>query len=175
MQLEGSSPITLIPQPLSADTFAPFGDVITFYNGKRRNHVLNAFERTEEAALPSLWISRPGVATQGTALIRDLERHPYSAQTFLPLNGGRYLIVVCGSDAQGKPELSGLRAFIAEGNQGVTYSMNVWHHGLTVFDVKTEFVVVMSLTADEPSDVFFPLTVPVAVTLPAAEAAAEEA
>jgi ureidoglycolate lyase len=167
MQLTGSSPITLVPQPLTVEAFAPFGDVITFSNGKRRNHFPKAFDRSDEAAFPSLWISYPGVADLGTVRIKDLERHPHSAQTFVPLNGGRYLVVSCGHDAQGSPDLSSLRAFIAEGNQGVTYHRNVWHHGLTALDVKTEFAVVMSLSAKKTDDEFFPLTVDVTVTLPA--------
>ena len=63
-----------------------------------------------------------------------LERHEFSSQTFVPVNVGRWLIVVAPHAKAGGPDLAGLKAFIADGRHGVTYKANTWHHGLTTLD-----------------------------------------
>ncbi|KAI1142491.1 hypothetical protein F5Y05DRAFT_228272 [Hypoxylon sp. FL0543] len=77
-----------------------------------------------------------------------LERHPYTTQTFIPLNASpksRYLVIVApsrppedadrhlpapagdGLPGRGLPDLSRLRAFVATGAQAVTYGAGTWH------------------------------------------------
>ena len=99
----------------------------------------------------------PGDRVQGRAFpVTVLERHPYTAQTFIPLTADptkRYLVVVAPSlppspadqglpvpdpttaipgrsrplAGRGLPDLSRLRAFVANGKQAVTYGAGTWH------------------------------------------------
>ncbi|WP_176364635.1 ureidoglycolate lyase, partial [Escherichia coli] len=58
--------------------------------------------------------------------IHELERHPQGTQAFIPKKGEVFVVVVAlGAD---QPDLSTLRAFITNGEQGVIYHRNVWHH-----------------------------------------------
>lgn len=66
-----------------------------------------------------------------------LERHPFTTQTFVPLPGvatgaqTRYLVIVAptigGPGSGGLPDIRGLRAFVARGDQAVTYGVGTWH------------------------------------------------
>ena len=57
-------------------------------------------------------------------------------------------------------EAFALRAFEAAPDQGVTYAMGVWHHGLAALDAPARFVVCMSFSGQE-DDVFVPLARPI--------------
>ncbi|WP_207002758.1 ureidoglycolate lyase [Trinickia mobilis] len=166
MQDSDASPPTLIPSPLSAESFAPFGDVVAVANGERRNHFKFAYETAPEAGEPALWVSYPPSVAREVVEVSRLERHPYAAQTFIPIRDGRYLVIVCHAAADGSPDLATLRAFVAGSDQGVTYRRNVWHHGLTVLDQRTRFAVVTTLTGRGDDDCFHELAPPVRVTLP---------
>ncbi|MBR3379327.1 MAG: RNA methyltransferase, partial [Bacillus sp. (in: Bacteria)] len=68
---------------------------------------------------------------QQTILIKQLEAHPFSAQTFLPLDMAPSLIVVCDWNGTEGPDVATLKAFIAQPNQIVTYHRGVLHHRIT--------------------------------------------
>jgi ureidoglycolate lyase len=144
-------------KPLTADEFAPFGQVHELGDGPRRGHVAGAVERTAEATEPQLWIATVQQSVTLPMTLKGLERHPFSAQTFIPLNGCAYLVVVCHTDQHGMPDLQTLQAFRASANQGVTYRRNVWHHGLSVLEARAQFVVSMTFTGEQNDDVFIPL------------------
>lgn len=141
----------------------PFGHVADVQSGERRNRLVAAYDRMAEASEPRLWISTALAASSLPLTLQSLERHPYSAQTFVPIGGGPYLVVVCKSAPDGQPDLGTLKAFIAQPTQAVTYGRNVWHHGLTVWQAPAQFVACMSFTATGGDDVFLPLTQPVQV------------
>lgn len=168
MQDPNASFLMLTPSPLTAEAFAPFGDVIAIANGQRRNHFKLAFESSSETGEPALWVSWPPQVAGDLIEVAKLERHPYAAQTFIPIREGRYLVVVCHAAADGSPDLSTLRALIAQADQAVTYRRNVWHHGLTVLDDRTRFAVVTTISGQHDDDTFFELETPVRVKLPAA-------
>ena len=46
--------------------------------------------------------------------VKFLEKHPHSAQTFLPTAMKRYLVLVCPKAANGDPSLGALNAFVAD-------------------------------------------------------------
>jgi len=50
-----------------------------------------------------------------------------------------------------------LRAFIAGPDQGVTYRMNTWHHGLTVLDKPGRFAVFMWRDGGKGDEEFVPV------------------
>lgn len=167
MQDPNASLLTLTPSPLTAEAFAPFGEVIAIDNGLRRNHFKFAFESSVEAREPSLWVSYPSRVAGDVIEVARLERHPHAAQTFIPIREGRYLVIVCHAAADGSPDVSTLCALIAEADQAVTYRRNVWHHGLTVLDDRTRFAVVTTLSGQHDDDTFFELGMPVLVKLAA--------
>ncbi|CAK7202756.1 hypothetical protein SEUCBS139899_005483 [Sporothrix eucalyptigena] len=81
-----------------------------------------------------------GPAGSGIFPVTILERHPYTSQTFVPLStlsaaDTRYLVIVAPSLAEtpsgmsttNPPDIRGLRAFIARGDQAVTYGAATWH------------------------------------------------
>jgi ureidoglycolate lyase len=156
-----TSPLEFVIEPLTAQAFKPFGQVTDIASGERRNRIAGAYERTDQANEPRLWISTVHTAVQLPLSIQKLERHPYSAQSFMPINGCAYVVVVCQSDGLGQPVLASLRGFIAAPGQGVTYSRNVWHQGLSVLQAPAYFVVCMSFAAEGGDDIFMPLGVPV--------------
>ncbi|APW38265.1 hypothetical protein RD110_14555 [Rhodoferax koreense] len=155
------SPIPLPIEPLTPEAFRPFGEVVSLASSARRNQVSTAFDRTSEAVEPRLWVATVTQAVQLPLELKALERHPFSTQTFLPVNGCGFLVVVCHADADGEPDLATLRAFEAAPDQGVTYARNVWHHGLTVLQAPAKFVVCMSFTASGGDDIFVPMRAPV--------------
>ncbi len=75
-----------------------------------------------------------GGASAGLFPVTILERHPYTTQTFVPLcpdsHRARYLVIVAPTLADGSsrpPDVRGLRAFVARGDQAVTYGAATWH------------------------------------------------
>ncbi len=86
-----------------------------------------------------------------------MERHEFSSQTFVPLDVERWLIVVAPHASAGGPDVTGMKAFIATGRQGVTYRPNTWHHGLTVLDRPGRFAVFMWLDGGKGDEEFVPV------------------
>lgn len=64
-------------------------------------------------------------------LSKVLEQHPFSTQTFLPLGQNAasvsYMVICAKTSPFGLPDLNTVRAFIAKGNQAVTYGIGTWH------------------------------------------------
>jgi ureidoglycolate lyase len=141
----------LIPQPLTKEAFASYGDVIDVPQEAGRTYYEEALGNLRPEAKPSLSMSFR-VPTPDRPLTSELmERHEYSSQTFVPVDVARWLIVVAPHAAKGGPDMARARAFIANGRQGVTYRPNTWHHGLTTLDQPGRFAVFMwrAGTADE--------------------------
>ena len=131
--------LRLLPaEPLSAEAFAPYGQVIacTGHAGyainegsSQRFTDLAQLESDAEGRL-ALSIFR-AEARQAPYALHCLERHPLGSQAFMPLNGQRFLVVV--SARQPDPEVpapDSLRVFISDGRQGINFRRGIWHHPL---------------------------------------------
>ncbi|WP_228254804.1 ureidoglycolate lyase [Aquirhabdus parva] len=149
-----SDQMTLNIEPLTAESFAPFGEVIQtesahsflINNGTtERFHALAAVELLEEnsdvtrenhcRAIISIFRAE---ARHFPFSVSMLEKHPLGSQAFIPLSGEPYLVVVAtGMDSPGQ-----LRAFIATATQGVNYRAGVWHHPLLALHKTCDFLVV---------------------------------
>jgi ureidoglycolate lyase len=70
--------------------------------------------------------------------VKWMERHPYSSQTFIPHDLGRYLVLVAPKDDHGDPRIDQLQAFVSDSSQGITYHPDVWHHPFTALDRPSE-------------------------------------
>jgi ureidoglycolate lyase len=117
---------------------------------------------------PRALLPDQGINVEGSFSVEILERHPYTTQTFIPLGltpsgegESRYLVVVAPSlppstedealptptgmnlPGRGLPDITKIKAFVANGSQAVTYGAGTWHAPMLVVGKKpVDFVVV---------------------------------
>lgn len=129
----------LVPEKLTAEAFAPFGQVIEadpamaveINSGfTTRFHALATVE-TDQRVILSIFHGRPRPLT-----VAMLERHPKGSQAFMPLGGRDWLAVVAE-----KPAPEACRAFLCRGDQGLQYATGTWHHPLLVIGTAQDFLV----------------------------------
>ena len=127
-------------EPLTPQSFAPFGDVIEAGIGESfdindgfttRHHAL-ALAQTDADVILSIFAGRLRPLSVGM-----VECHPLGSQAFMPLNGQEWLAVVAAT-----PEPAACRAFLCRGDQGVNYHSGIWHHPLLVLGAPQNFLVV---------------------------------
>jgi len=146
-----------IAQPLTAEAFAPYGDVIDVPDTPGRTYYEAALGTLRPGAWPSLSMARRPPLAGSVLTVEMLERHAFSSQTFVPVDAGRWLIVVAPHGADGGPDAAGARAFVATARQGVTYRADTWHHGMTVLDRPGTFAVFMWRDGTEGDEEFVPV------------------
>ncbi|MFD1746061.1 ureidoglycolate lyase [Rhizobium helianthi] len=138
---------TLPVRPLTQAAFKPFGQVIEadasrmkLINGgnTERFHALAEAEVVGDGARVILNIFR-GQPRPFPYDVAMMERHPLCSQSFSPLSGRPYLVVV-SEDEDGKPGEP--QVFLARADQGVNYRRNVWHHPLMTIGEPSDFLVV---------------------------------
>lgn len=137
--------LRLIPEPLTREAFAPFGEVIDTSRCEpilinegltERYHALAHVDLGGGRAVLSVFRTRPKPLPM---VVEGLERHPLGSQAFVPLGRTPFLALVAASD--GPPDPQDLRLFISDSSQGVNYRRGVWHHyHLTL--AKGDFLVV---------------------------------
>lgn len=136
-------------EPLQADSFAPFGEVIeasdrALHYGINegyavRFHDLARLDTGREGGRPVLSMFRATPRPLPLQL-RLVERHRLGSQSFLPLMRQRFLIVVAPSGPAPAP--AELRCFMAAAGQGVNYAAGTWHHPLIALDEGGDFIVI---------------------------------
>ena len=133
---------TLIPRPLTAEAFAPFGDVLDATGAHRlinaglcrRHHDRARLDFGPEGrAGISIFLAEPRALPYGFDLI---ERHPEGSQAFLPMSDHPFLVIVA-PDPQAEP-----RAFLTNGAQGINLHRGTWHGVLTPLSAPGIFAVV---------------------------------
>jgi len=138
---------TLVARPLTAEAFAPFGQVID--KAVTQPRPMNAGKARRFHDLADILVSGEEsrvvvglVEAQAYPLplvFRLVERHPFGAQAFIPLTDAPFLVIVC-PDEEGRPGRP--QAFVTTPWQGVCYARNTWHGVLTPFGQAQDFVVV---------------------------------
>ncbi|MER5170443.1 ureidoglycolate lyase [Thioclava kandeliae] len=132
-------------EPLTAEAFAPFGDVLEATGAPDK--IINAGKcgRYHDRANLSFFEGRAGVSIF-KAEIRALpyhcdllERHPDGSQCFIPMSEHPFLIIVA-PDAGGTPGAP--RAFLSDGAQAINFHRGTWHGVLTPLDGPGLFAVV---------------------------------
>ncbi|MDP5307145.1 ureidoglycolate lyase [Paracoccus spongiarum] len=132
-------------RPLTAEAFAPFGEVLApksatvrMINEGRceRHHALATVQRHGGEAIISIFRSQPVSLPYDCAL---LERHPLGSQAFMPLGPDAWLSVVA-PDEGGRPGAP--LAFLVPAGVGVNLRAGVWHGVLTPLDRAADFLVV---------------------------------
>lgn len=139
----------LTVEPLTAQAFAPFGDLIEVserarhfpinHGNTERYHDLANVDvaNSNGHAILSIFRATPRRLPMQLSM---LERHPLGSQAFMPLSGQPYLVVVGGAGEQ--PDLSRIRCFRATCAQGVNYARGTWHHPLLALHGASDFLVV---------------------------------
>ncbi|MDB5678595.1 ureidoglycolate lyase [Sphingomonas bacterium] len=137
----------IAPQPLTAQSFAPFGDVIEVSDDAVKVAInrgnTDRYDRLAEIDVAedggigviSMFRGRP----LDPPVLKVFERHPLGSQAFMPLSGRPYLVAVA-PDGVFDPSL--VQVFHAEARQGVQYRKGVWHHFLLALDAESDFLVV---------------------------------
>jgi ureidoglycolate lyase len=125
---------------LTSEVFAPYGQVLMALGEEahRNEFAAHLANHRPHARLNMAFVlTKP---TDATVTLRALERHPYSSQSFVPVDGTRYLVAVCPATPRGDPDLERLVAFIAEGTQAVNYNPGAWHAPHTVLGGSGKFI-----------------------------------
>jgi ureidoglycolate lyase len=125
---------TITAAPLTPDSFAPFGIVLS-PEGRTRLPVntygdaLDLYCADFATDQPIEWFIVQGKPRPMTALF--LERHMQLTQAFLPLGGHGFVMLVARPDAQEDEDdmiaLAETRAFHIPGNVGVQLHRGTWH------------------------------------------------
>ncbi|MGB0957845.1 MAG: ureidoglycolate lyase [Litorivicinus sp.] len=133
---------SVVIETLTAEAFAPFGDVIEI-EGAHQFEINDGFttrvhdlfqpdlQGTDTRVLVNFFLGRPRPLT-----VSMLERHPYGSQAFIPMDRHDWWVVVAS-----EASIDSVRVFRARGDQGVNYHTGTWHHPLLV-DQAQQFLVV---------------------------------
>ena len=124
--------------PLTAEAFAPFGQVIECAG--HAGYAINEGSSQRFSDLAQLEADASGrlalsifraEARQAPYALHCLERHPLGSQAFMPLNAQAFLVVVADRRPDpGRPAPETMHAFISDGRQGINFRRDVWHHPL---------------------------------------------
>ena len=139
--------LTLSPEVLTPDRFAPYGDVIeTSRDGADAMNEAR-FERFDDLCRVdcddgrvSISIARCRTPTALPLSLTMVERHPLGSQAFVPLSPCRMVVVV--GPAGESIDAADLRAFVTNGRQGINYHRGTWHMPLIAFDAGQEYLVI---------------------------------
>lgn len=126
---------SLRAEPLTAEAFAPYGDVLEVSGppdlminegrcGRYHDRAKLAFDAAGRPGL-SLFAAQACMLPHRFDL---LERHPLGSQAFVPLSAAPFLVIVA-PDLDGRPGAP--LAFVTTPGQGVNYHRGTWHGVLT--------------------------------------------
>lgn len=134
----------LVAEPLTAEAFRPFGDVLEARGAPDRLINEGHCGRWHDRARIDLAGGPAGLSVfraeprRFPVSIGLLERHPLGSQAFMPMAGTPFLVVVA-PDAGGAPGPP--LAFVAGPGQGVNYLRGTWHAVLTPLSAPGIFAV----------------------------------
>jgi ureidoglycolate lyase len=126
---------------LSADAFAPFGDILDA-TGEFRPINDGMCQRFHDRALIDIADGRTGISIfnahpRSLPYTFDLiERHPLGSQAFIPMTQHPFLVIVAAS-----PDMAPL-AFLTDGTQGINLHRGTWHGVLTPLNAPGLFAVI---------------------------------
>ncbi|AZQ67901.1 ureidoglycolate lyase [Silicimonas algicola] len=132
-------------EPLTAASFAPFGDVLEAAGVPDRIinqglcgrfHDLAALDFSDGRAGISVFLAEPRTLPLTLEMV---ERHPEGSQAFLPMTQHPFLVIAALDDG-GVPGTP--RAFLTEPGQGVNVHRGTWHGVLTPLHAPGLFAVV---------------------------------
>ncbi len=140
----------LTPVPLTAERFAPYGDVIQTVGTSDKTMNDARFDRFDDLAKVDIESSDGGHVSISIVKSKTpttlphqfdlVERHPMGSQAFIPLSVFVFAVVV--APAGESVDAKDLRAFVSNGSQGINYHRGVWHMPLIATIEGSRFLVV---------------------------------
>ena len=138
--------IEIIATPLTAEAFAPYGDVLEAvgepdkiinagFCGRWHDKAQLDFGPDGRAGI-SVFQAEPRTLPYTLDLV---ERHPDGSQAFIPMSRDSWLVTVADDDS-GKP--ANIKAFIVRAGQGINLHRGIWHGVLTPLSAPGLFAVV---------------------------------
>jgi len=124
----------IIIEPMTADAFAPFGDLLEAKGMPDKMINQGLCGRFHDRARMDFSDGRAGISIfhaekRDLPLKLDLvERHPDGSQAFVPMSHQPFLVVVA-EDQNGIPQ--NIRALLTEAGQAINIHRGVWHGVLT--------------------------------------------
>jgi ureidoglycolate lyase len=139
-------------QPISAEAFAPFGDLIDCDGAPDKIINQGMCGRFNDRAQLDFSDGNAGISLFNAELrnlplkLEMMERHPDGSQAFIPMAYVGFLVVVA-SDDDGKPGTP--LAFETHPGQAINFHRGVWHGVLTPLNAPGLFAVVDRIGAGE--------------------------
>ena len=154
-----ASPPKVCLQTLTAEAFAPYGEVLQLNAAGQRAINQGTSARLDlPAALDLHGANGQAVLAVFHAQAQSvntpcqmLERHRWGSQSFVPLSGVRCRLWVALGEAS--PDLTTLACFEVSGQQGFTLHKGVWHHPLMALEAGS-FLVIERQGPQEDCEVF---------------------
>ena len=147
-------------EQLDASVFSIFGKIVEKKNALElrsinqgtttRYHNISELDLESKNGISSISIFS-GTPRNLPIEIKIMEKHPVASQSFLPIQDYDWLIVV-SEEKNELPDLNTLRCFHVNGDTGITYNKNVWHHPLLV-KKKQDFWVVDRINDQEDASI----------------------
>jgi ureidoglycolate lyase len=132
-------------QPLTAEAFAPYGDVMDASGAPDKLINQGKCGRFHDRAQLDFSDGKAGISIfQGETetlplTLQMVERHPEGSQAFIPMTADPFLVVVA-SDNGGKP--ADPKAFITAPGQAINFHRGTWHGVLTPLSKPGLFAVI---------------------------------
>lgn len=131
--------IQLYVEPLTAEAFKPYGEVI---EAGGISASINAGNAASFTNLANIDVDEAGgkisvniynaIARNLPFEVEMLEQHPLGSQAFIPMHGQRFVTIVL---AQSQSLLAkNIKTFISDGRQGINLSKGTWHHPFFALD-----------------------------------------
>jgi ureidoglycolate lyase len=140
--------------PETPENVAPFGQIlgydpavppmpIDFYGGAVRVRRVVDFVSDDQTELPLVTVDRrPGE-------VRWMERHFKHTQTFIPLGGRPFVVVMAPPTTAELPDLDAVRAIRFDGQAGFMLKLGTWHEFPFAEEDGTHIIVVLRREASE--------------------------
>lgn len=133
-------------QPLSAEAFAPFGEIVD--PGDRPPDIQTRANRYWDFATRLQCKSRQIQVGFLTTYLRPLrfdwmERHLEATQAFIPLEGRPGIFALAPPTAGPRPDLDRLAAFLLDGRRGVNLHLGTWHHLMFSLAPEASYVMIL--------------------------------
>ena len=149
----------IVPQPLTAQAFAPFGDVLECSGAADMMINQDMCGRFHDRATLEFGQGQAGISLFNATprafpyTLDMMERHPLGSQAFIPMHEHPFLVIVA-QDIGNAPDVP--RAFITQAGQAVNYFANTWHGVLTPLHAPGLFAVIDRIgTGDNLQEYWF--------------------
>ena len=156
-------------EPLTAEAFAPFGEVLVAPAAPGRDYFDDLLVNLRPiAGRPSLSFARIAPTLARPAPVTKIERHEFSNQAFIPLAPDFSYLVGVAPPAAGTdgPDAAALRVFLAAPGQAINYRAGLWHLPMQAIGGEARFAVVMFNDGGAADTELRDLPEPVGVVVP---------